>query len=365
MRLQSWSNFSHRSSCSHEVPETFLMTNAGLGKLTRSILLLVTFSTIYLDYWGYSRASYQDPTIFTQLLRGEGNAPQQYRIGVLQAADGLHRILHLNLRHAITLIDLVAALWAVSLLLSCLQSMAAYRHAPAQGKAIACTAYVILVQFYFSWLIWFQRPETLSSALSVALLLWLLTPRPGGERKLNTSLIAIGTLMVAFLQALVRADVVITLEAGVLLLCLLNRIRDTALPRWPQAGVSLIAILVAGGVQFYIMHVVYPHATYGNVQMVQLKLNLLNPIGFIPFCLFMVPYAYTLRDVLSRHPHLDHASLTIIPGSLLFLVLWSVFGRVDEVRIMLPYTLALAPLLATMVMQRITGSPQGVTEALV
>ena len=333
------------------------MTNAGLKNLTRFVLLLVTISTIYLGYWEYSKASYQDPNIFTQLLRGEGNAPQQYRIGVLKVADILRRMLHLNLRHAITLIDLASALSAVFLLFSCLQRMTAYREASPSGKSFACAVYVVLVQFYFGWATWFQRPETFTTALSVALLLWLLTP-PSHDGGNAAPLIMAATVTVAFLQAMVRADVVITLEAGVLLSCLLNRADGISLPRWPQATISVAALLVAGGTQFYIMHVVYPYATYGGVQVVQLKLNFLTPIVFVPFVLFMTPYAYLLHHMRDPHLVIDRSSVVLVPGSLLFLGLWFVFGRIDEVRIMLPYTLALAPLVATVVMQRALGIPR-------
>ncbi len=334
------------------------MTNAGLTKLTRIFLLLVTLSTVYLGYWEYSRASYQDPDVFNQFLRGEGNAPQQYRIGVLQAADMLRRALHLNLRHTLTLIDLAAALSAVLLLFSCLQAMSAYREASLSAKGFACAVYVILVQFYFGWASWFQRPETFTTSLSIALLLWLLTPRRRQEKSTSWLLILFATVGVALLQAMVRADVVITMEAGIVLLCLLDRVRGLALPRWPLATVSLIALTVAAATQIYIMRVVYPHATYGDVQMVQLKLNFLNPIAFIPFSLFMLPYAYLLRHLWTSSLALDRSSVMLVPGSLLFLILWFVFGRVDEVRIMLPYTLALAPLLAIIIMQHAVESPR-------
>ena len=337
------------------------MTNAGLRKLTRIFLLLITTSTVYLDYWEYSRLLYQDPDVFNQFLRGEGNAPQQYRIGVLQAADLLHRLTHLHLRHAVTLIDLVSALCAVFLLLSCLERMAAYRDASPSARGVACAVYVALVQFYFGWALWFQRPETFTTALSVALLFWLLMPRHSDGKRAMPLLLTVATLLLALLQAMVRADVVITLEAGVLLFCLLDRSEGIALSRWSQAALSLAAIFVAGGTQFYIMHVVYPHATYGDVQMFQLKLNLRNPIGFIPFVLFMTPYMYLWRHVRDTRMVLDRSSLLLLPGSLLFLGLWCVFGRVDEVRIMLPYTLALAPFLATVVMQKVSAAPRPLT----
>lgn len=322
------------------------------------MLLLVTLSTIYLDYWEYSKSSYQDPEIFNQFLRGKGNAPQQYRIGVLKAAELVCRFSHLGLRHAITLIDLIAALGAVFLLLSCLERMPAYRAASLPGKGFACAVYLVLVQFYFGWAIWFQRPETFTTALSVALLLWLMTARNTGTPTSRYVVSITGTLLVACVQALVRADVVLTLEAGVILLCLANKLTGTALPRWLQAATSMCAILLAGGVQIYIMHVLYPHATYGDVKMFQLKMNLLNPFGIFPFCLFMTPFFYLLYRVPDGRLSFDRPSLLLLPGSILFLGLWCLFGRIDEVRIMLPYTLALAPLLATVLMQQVIEPPR-------
>ena len=337
-------------------------------KPTYLLLLIVVLGTIFLDYWDYSAAFHKDPDLFNVFLRGQGNAPQQYRIGVLQLGQFLSQHTHLALRHCITFLDLIGALLAPLLLVALLRRSPIYRAASLPGQWFACISFVFLVQFYFGWALWYQRPETFTTALSITVLLWLLSPderktaQGDRGRAVPWGHIA-ATLAVAFLQALVRADIVITFEAGVVLLCLLGRHRTLALSRWVQAGTSAAAVLIAGGTQLYIMHVLYPQATYGDIPVFQLKLNVTDFMRLVPFTFFMVPYAYTLR-LLRRTPKtVENAAIALIPGSLVFLLLWCFLGRLDEVRIILPYTLALAPLTVLLFLQKVEAAdPQHVRE---
>ena len=320
------------------------------AKTIRRLLFVVLIGTCFLNYWEYSKAFHSDPDVFSLFLRGQGNAPQQYRVGVIQLAALMSRHSHLALRHGIALIDFVSAFLAVFVLFSLLQRALISRAANRQTQWIAFGTYLFLVQFYFSWMFWYQRPETFTTAASAALLLWLLTPHPGLSSRIRFPVLLAGTALVAFTQGLVRADVVITLEAGVVLICLFTRGEGLALPRWLQAGTSLLAILIAGGLQLYLMRVVYPNARYGDIPVFQLKLNVTDTLRLVPFLLFMTPYFWLLRTWRRRSSPegslLDQPSVALIPGSILFLLLWCFLGRLDEVRIMLPFTLALAPFTA-------------------
>ena len=319
------------------------------AKTIRRLLFVVLISTSFLNYWEYSKAFHSNPDIFNLFLRGGGNAPQQYRVGVIQLASVMSQHSRLGLRHGIALIDCISAFVAVFVLFSLLQRALLARAASRQTQWIAYGAYLFLVQFYFSWMLWYQRPETFTTAASAALLLWLLTPHPALSSRARVPLLLTATALVAFVQGLVRADVVVALEAGVVLVCLVTPAEGLALPRWFQAATSAVAVLVAGGVQFYLMRVVYPNVTYGDIPMFQLKMNVTDTLRLVPFFLFMTPYFWLLRrwsKSSARGSLLNRPSVALLPGSILFLGLWCLFGRLDEVRIMLPFTLALAPFTA-------------------
>ena len=284
-------------------------------------------------------------------VRGMGPAPQQYRIGVLRLAEFLSRHSPLALRHGFTLIDLVCGAIAIYLLFSSLVSGESFRAARRGTQWLMVGGYLFLVQLYFSWTLWYQRPETMTTAASAAVLLWLLTRHERENGVQQPVLLVSATLVVAFLQALVRPDVVITLEFGVAAMCLLGRSGALALPRWVQAGTSAAAVLLAAGVQFYVIHRLYPHASYGDTPVFELKLNFTDFERWPPFFLALGPYLWLMTTVVRRRMArslgaLEAASLAILPGSVLMLVLFLLLGRMDEVRIFLPYALALAPLTA-------------------
>lgn len=338
----------------------------------RALFAAIVASSTFLDYWSYSQQYSKDPASFTSVLNGTADAPAQYRIGVLKTADFLVRHAHLGLRHAMALLDGISAVIAVYLLYSLLQQSKVYQTASRELRWYGSAAFVVLVQFYLAWLIWYQRPETLPTAALNTLVLWLLVrglkPMRSGLGMYVAS--GVAQVLLAAAQGLVRADVAVALHAGVVLVCLLGSNRrhgsepphgagwTFALPRAAQLLTSVLCIAVAGGVQFVIMHRVYPHATYGNTPAFQLVLNVTQVVRLVPFALFLVPYAWTLRQVarpriLNETPPDMLPLVALLAGSVVYLGLWCVLGKVDEVRIFLPFALALAPLTVQLAMQAI------------
>lgn len=157
------------------------------NKVARVLLAFVIGSTIFADYWEYSKAYHGNPDWYLDVLRGTASAPQQYRIGVARLAGLLVRFGHLGMRHALALIDLAGAVVAVYLLYSLFERSAAYRAAGVAARWFGAASFVLLVQYYFFWLTWYQKPETLASAATLAATLWLLRvrlplPRGRGDR---------------------------------------------------------------------------------------------------------------------------------------------------------------------------------------
>jgi hypothetical protein len=71
----------------------------------------------------------------------------------------------------------------------------------------------------------------------------------------------------------------------------------------------------------------------------------------------MLPVAWTGGQAWRRRKHLDGASLGLLLGAAIYFVLWILMGKVDEVRIYIPFALALMPLSAELALRRIRGGP--------
>jgi hypothetical protein len=316
------------------------------------LLIAIVLSSGFLDYWSYSQAFYQEPGIWMDVVSGTGTAPGQYRVGVVDTAYFLARHLHLGMRHTLALLDVVAGLIAVFALFLVLRRSVVYQRASATAQWFGAASFVVLVQFYLAWLIWYQRPETLPTAAMLALALVLLTvklPLPGGVGTIGT---VVGLLLLAVAQGFVRADVGFALHVGILLVCLTPAGKGFALPRGVQAGTSLVAVLLVLGIQYELMKRVYPQANYGDTQVLQLFFNLRSLQGYLPFVLFMMPLGWTIVMLARRRYQAGSAESGMLAAAIVFMGMWVMAGRIKEVRIFLPFALALAPLTVELAMQR-------------
>jgi len=247
----------------------------------------------------------------------------------------------------------VGLLIAAFVLRSLLMRSAAWRSASVAAQWFGAAAFVVLLQYSLLWLTWYQRPETLPVAALLALSLWLSTYRLPIAGAAGSALTAVCLVVLGVLLGFTRADVGFTFHLGVALVCLTNRGRNFALPRWLQFAASLAAAGSAAGTQLYIMRVLYPHATYGNTPRFQLLLNVSEPIRLVPFALFLAPALWVTVQVIRRRIATTAAQLGLLIGAAMFLGLWCVLGKVDEVRIFLPFAFALAPLTVEAAMRRV------------
>lgn len=322
------------------------------NQVARLLLAFVVGSTIFADYWEYSRAYHANPDWWMDVIRGTADAPQQYRIGVPWAADLLRRYGHMGLRHGFTLIDLVCAAAAVYLLFSVFEHSRVYRAAGETARWFGAAAFVFLVQFYFAWIAWYQRPETMASTAVVAATLWLLTVRLPLPRVAATMVTSAAMLVLAGVQGFIRPDVIFAVHLGILVVCLTRAGGGLSLARGAQAATSAAAVLVAGGIQYTLMHLVYPHAGYGTTRVLELRQNLTQPLGMVPFVLFLLPWGWLATTLARRRASADAPGLALVVGSAIYVAMWLVVGRIEEVRIFLPFAVALIPLTCVCAMER-------------
>jgi hypothetical protein len=132
-----------------------------------------------------------------------------------------------------------------------------------------------------------------------------------------------------------------------------------SLPRSVQRIVSGIAVLTAAGIQYFLMHFVYLNATYGDTPVFELLLNFREWGRLIPFAIFIPPYVWMIRTLWRRRSQVEAPSLALAVGSGIYMAMWWCAGRVEEVRIFLPFALALVPLTAGLAMQWLAPSPAG------
>ncbi len=320
----------------------------GPKKFVSVLLALIVLSAGYLDYWSYSQAFHSQPGIWMDVVTGTANAPNQYRVGVIDTAYFVAQHTHLGLRHTLAALDVIAGFIAVFMLFFVLRRSKVYREAGLAQQWFGAAGFLVLVQFYLAWLLWYQRPETLPTAAILALALSLLAvPLRGG------AVTAVpGFLALAAMQGFVRADVGFALHVGILLICMTPLGRGFALPRSVQAVTSFVAVLIVVGIQYWLMRWAFPHASYGSTPVFQLVLNLLSLSGWIPFVLFMGPFAWTVWMVGRRRGAAEPAGVAMLTGSLIFFGMWVTVGSIKEVRIFLPFALVLAPLTIEVALQQ-------------
>jgi len=249
-------------------------------------------------------------------------------------------------------LDVLSGLTAVFVLFWVFSRSMVYRNARRTAQWFGAACFLILIQFYLGWVIWYQRPETLPTAAMLAMALVLLTvrlPLPGAAAMVAT---VVGVLLLAVAQGYVRADVALALHAGILLVCFTPLGNGFALRRGVQAGTSLVAVALAGGIQYDLMRRIFPQANYGNTPVFQLFLNLQAPSTQLPFFLFLVPFIWTAVTLLRRRYRVESAGVGMFAGAVIFMGMWLLVGRIKEVRIFLPFALALAPLTVELAMQR-------------
>ncbi len=111
------------------------------------------------------------------VVRGAAHAPTQYRIGVIDTAYFLARHMHVAMRHTLAVLDVFSGFVAVFTLFLILRRSEVYREAGQVGEWFGAVSFVVLVQYYLAWLLWYQKPETLPTAAMLALSLLLLTVR--------------------------------------------------------------------------------------------------------------------------------------------------------------------------------------------
>ena len=330
--------------------------NAGPQRTARMLLLAFALGLCDLTYWQYSYLDRINPDYWKSFIDGVGLAPEQYRIGVKLAAWWMVQHFGWGFRHGFALFDVVSSLAAVFLLYNLLQRRAAVRSASVQVQWFASAAFIALTCFYLVWVGSYFRPETLPNSGLAAIMLWLWASWDRiASKRLGQLWMAIALVAASALQGWIRADLACVLNVGIFAGYLVRQRTGRVQHAGWKLAVSLLCAGVAGATQLYIMRVKYPHASYGPIPILMVRYDLRQPLTFPPFLCFMLPVAWTfIWFWRSRNQRSDEdTDLGFVIASMLYVILWVVLGKLDEVRIYIPFALALTPLTVELAMRRI------------
>ena len=117
----------------------------------------------------------------------------------------------------------------------------------------------------------------------------------------------------------------------------------------------MVCCMLPTGILWLLMHRVFPHATYGDTAVFQLLTNL-SAGQFVPFFLFMVPTLYTYKRALTRFSWLEGPQAALLLIGVLYLCSWAIVGRLQEVRIFVPFAMGLMPLAANLLADEVAAS---------
>jgi hypothetical protein len=314
--------------------------DSGLRRLLAWAVFLIISGYTFLDYWNYSRTFHTGNGEWEALLAGTSYAPAQYRIGVIRTADLLARATHTHLRHMFAAIDFVCLGISLALLLWLLGRTEIFRSAARLGRWLLASLALGCFLFYLLWSFWFQKPET-----HATLLLLVLSAAAAQWRRRGPAVLAL--IALAALGATVRVDALIAFHAGFLAACLLPQSRALPLGRAAQSVASVLSIAAALGIEYLIMHHVYPNAPR-QVAAFQLLNNLKSWMNYLVVALALFPWWLTLRLAARHWRTLDGWMAGLLLGSVAHFALFCIFGIAWEVRIFLPFAMTLVPLTVTL-----------------
>jgi hypothetical protein len=330
-----------------------------MRRTTRWLLAMFLVGICGRGYGIYNQTLKSTPQVWTDIVEGRANAPEQYRVGVVVSAYwisqhvGWHGHM-LRMSMVFWIFDIVGSCLAALLLYQLLLKSAVFARASATMQWFGSAAFVALTFYLVDWVIWYQRVSTLPTAGMVAAMLWLWTPRSEGPAKSTRQAWIVAAFFVLTLaQSLVRADIALMVCAGIFVASAMRTSPNLSLPRATAISTTLVAGLMAAAVQVYLVKVRYPNATYGNVPVVMLLHEWFRPVNVVTALIFLAPFLWTVRESLRRRSFGEGAGGAFLIAGCGYACLWLIFGRMDEVRIFLPMALAVTPLTVEMAMLRV------------
>jgi hypothetical protein len=216
------------------------------------------------------------------------------------------------------------------------------------GRFAVVAMYLALLQFPLTWVIPWQRSETLPLAFYVALGLWCLT-----KAKMHWGWVVVLVVM-TYLTAFVRSDVPFVFGVALMLLSF-GRVLEPWGSRVANFVRGAAVAGIAGAVQLYLQLIRFPHLKYApGVPVVMFGHNLGRHVMSV-FLIAMLPFLGLAVLMVVRPVRLKAVEAFTVGACLLYLPVWLVGGAANEVRIFVPFLFALCMVAARVVVAFVMG----------
>lgn len=151
-------------------------------------------------------------------------------------------------------------------------------------------------------------------------------------------------LIATFCQAFVRADIPFVFGIAIVLVWLWNCLLGDREASGFRALAGGLVILVSGTIQAYLQFV-RMSATRQMTKVIQIVSNLtLHNLEI--FTIALLPYLGFFIFWIIKRPAFNQIETVVIVSSVLYLPLWLTFGVASEIRIYVPFLLALSMVIA-------------------
>jgi hypothetical protein len=326
-----------------------------IASLTLVHAIYYAYSTYYIeihsDHPGLTQSAYYSLHNTTALsaehplFSGKDHAPNQYRIGVELLAKFIADRLSIGKYYIVfSGIDFLAVVAVCGIFYGSLVRSRFFLHLNQSSQTSAVAFFLVSLAYPFAWVVPWERPETLPTALYLAVMLILLN-------RLRSRTLWLGLILLATVwQASVRADVPMTFGLAVALFSF-TRPGKEMFGSWKLGLVSGVCIAaVAVSVQAYLKLIVFPHATYPpDTPVVVFFLNFKSR-SLATFLISILPYVLVLFSAAKYWRLLDPTDILVIIASCIYLPLWITLGIAGEVRIFVPFLFALTPAISKLIL---------------
>jgi hypothetical protein len=202
-------------------------------------------------------------------------------------------------------------------------------------RIVIVALFLAFVQFPIAWVVPWRRPETLPSAFFLAFALFCLA------RARKGIIWSVLLLAAAAWQAFVRFDVAFVFGIALVLLSLGRRTLEEFGSRSSNLLRGICITVIVGAVQGYLQLIRFPHLQYWpGVDVVQFKNNLqLHDLSNCVIALF--PFLLLAIFLVMKRIRLQAIDAVVVASSALYFPLWFTVGVAAEVRIYVPFMMAL------------------------
>jgi len=326
------------------------MLSRRLRKFDWLSIMFIAASFTFLSDWRYGREYYQDPTGWTEFLKGHAEAPGQYRIGVLFPANFLSNLTHLPLRHMLSLVDGIFLFLALSILFFLMSGNDSYPGKSQGGRGtVHCLSFALLL-YYMSWLFFYHKTETIANFACLAVAAALVAGKP----RVPVPLAVIALVLLSAYLGTVRADSGLALNVGIVAVALFPGGKNLPLGRLAQLAAGSIGVLAVVGVEYYIRYFMFPHAPY-PASVFQLLTNLTTFVGVFCVVAALGPWFLVVRLAMRHWRRLEAWECALVVASTVEFIMFMVVAMSDEVRLFLPYCMALVPTSALLLSYELLG----------